>query len=71
VKNFFSLDIVLCLFKNVILSKKLTMTVFVCQRISPGLRCFETFCNALLFYDEGLLAPHTTPKLENHPFSAV
>ena len=28
-------------------------------------------CNTLDFYDEKLIAPHSTPKLEDHPFSAV
>jgi hypothetical protein len=35
----------------------------------PGPRRFETFRNKLLFYGEGLLAPHPTPRLEDHPFS--
>jgi hypothetical protein len=42
-----------------------------CQRISPGPRRFEKFRNTSLFYGEGLLRPHPTPKLEDHPFSAV
>jgi len=29
--------------------------------------CFLTW----MFYREGLLAPHPTPKLEDHPLSAV
>jgi len=31
----------------------------------------STFCNKIRFYDEELLAPCPTPKLENHPLSAV
>jgi hypothetical protein len=42
-----------------------------CQRISPCPRRFETFLNKLIFYGEGLLAPRPTPKLEDHPLSAV
>jgi hypothetical protein len=42
-----------------------------CQRICLGPRQFETFRNTLLFYGEGLLAPHSTPKLQDHPLSAV
>jgi hypothetical protein len=30
-----------------------------------------TFRNKLIFYGEELLAPHPTPKLEDHPLSAV
>jgi hypothetical protein len=29
------------------------------------------FCNKICFYDEELLASRPTPKLENHPLSAV
>jgi len=38
-----------------------------CQRINPGPRNFETFCNILHFYSEGLLTPCPMPKLENCP----
>jgi hypothetical protein len=38
-----------------------------CQRISPDLRCFETFHNKLVFSGDRLLAP----TLEDHPLSAV
>jgi hypothetical protein len=41
-----------------------------CQRISPGPRSFETFRNKT-FYGEGLSAPRSTPKLKDHPLSAV
>jgi hypothetical protein len=37
-----------------------------CQRISPGLRHFETFHNKKC-YGEGLSAPRPTPKLEDYP----
>jgi hypothetical protein len=30
-----------------------------------------TFCNKVVFYDEGLLAPRPTPKLEDHLMSFV
>jgi hypothetical protein len=36
-----------------------------------SLRLFEHFCNKLIFYGEELLAPCPTPKLEDHPLSAV
>jgi hypothetical protein len=42
-----------------------------CQKISPGPRHFQTFHNNNNFYSEGLLAPCPTPKLEDHPLSAV
>jgi hypothetical protein len=41
------------------------------QRIRPGPRLFVVFCNMVIFYGEVLLAPHPTPKLEDHPLSAV
>jgi hypothetical protein len=41
------------------------------QRFSPGLRHLFIFCNYASFYGEELLAPRPTPKLEDHPFSAV
>jgi hypothetical protein len=34
-------------------------------------RYFVTFRNIKNFYGEGLLAPRPTPKLEDHPLSAV
>ena len=37
------------------------------QRISPGLRHFYPFCNKACFYDEELLTPRPTPKLEDTP----
>jgi hypothetical protein len=40
------------------------------QVICAGLRRLMNFRNKLIFYGE-LLAPHPTPKLENHPLSAV
>jgi hypothetical protein len=41
-----------------------------CQRISPGPKRFEIFRNknSLRW---GVLVPRPTPKLEDHPFSAV
>jgi hypothetical protein len=39
--------------------------------IRPGPRLLVTFRNKLIFYGEELLAPGPTPKLEDHPFSAV
>jgi hypothetical protein len=41
------------------------------QRIGPGPRLFCLFRNIIIFYGEGLLVPRLTPKLEDHPFSAV
>jgi hypothetical protein len=32
---------------------------------------FQVFCNTIRFYGEELLVPRPTPKLENHPLSAV
>jgi hypothetical protein len=40
------------------------------QRISPGQRLCQMFRNVIIFYGE-LLAPRPTPKLEDHPLSAV
>ena len=40
---------------------------FCLQRKHPACECFLTW----LFYSEGLLAPRPTPKLEDHPLSAV
>jgi hypothetical protein len=43
-----------------------------CQRISSGPRHFETFRNNTNFLRwGGLLAPRPTPKVEDHPLSAV
>jgi hypothetical protein len=39
--------------------------------IRPGPRLCECFRNKLIFYGEELLAPRPTPKLEDHPLSAV
>jgi hypothetical protein len=36
-----------------------------------GPRICECFRNKLIFYGEELLAPRPTPKLEDHPLSAV
>jgi hypothetical protein len=41
------------------------------QRISPGPRICIVFRNMVIFYGEELLAPRPTPKLEDHPLSAV
>jgi hypothetical protein len=41
------------------------------QGIQPGLRLLVVFRNKLIFYCEKLLAPRPTPKLEDHPLSAV
>jgi hypothetical protein len=41
------------------------------QGIRSGSRLFEHIRNKLIFYGEGLLAPRPTPKLEDHPLSAV
>ena len=41
--------------------------LFCLQRKHPACKCFLTG----LFYREGLLAPRPTPKLEDHPLSAV
>jgi hypothetical protein len=41
------------------------------HRICPGPRLCLTTCNTLDFYDENVRAPHWTPKLDDHPFSAV
>jgi hypothetical protein len=41
------------------------------QKIHPGPRLIDPFCYMLVFYGEGLLAQHPTPKLEDHPFSFV
>jgi hypothetical protein len=41
------------------------------QKIRPGPRLIDPFRNEFVFYGEGLLAPHPTPKLEDHPLSFV
>jgi hypothetical protein len=41
------------------------------KRIRPGPRRLVIFRNKLIFYGEELLAPRSTPKLEDHPLSAV
>jgi hypothetical protein len=41
------------------------------QGTHPGPRLLVVFCNKLIFYGEELLAPRPTPKLEEHPLSAV
>ena len=41
------------------------------QRINPSWRSCEKFCNIVRFSGEQLLAPCSTPKLEDHPLSAV
>jgi hypothetical protein len=41
------------------------------QRISPGPRLCQMFRNMVIVYGEELLAPRPTPKLKNHPLSAV
>jgi hypothetical protein len=38
---------------------------------SPGPRLCIVFRNVVIFYGEELLAPRPTPKLEDHPLSAV
>jgi hypothetical protein len=40
------------------------------QGTRPGPRLLENFRNKLIFYGE-LLPPRPTPKLEDHPLSAV
>jgi len=37
----------------------------------PSLRTCEMFCNVISFYGEELLATCPTPKMEDHPLSAV
>jgi hypothetical protein len=41
------------------------------QRIRPGHRPFVIFRNKVISYGEELLAPRSTPKMEDHPLSAV
>jgi hypothetical protein len=41
------------------------------QRISPCPRFLVNICNKKILYGEELLAPRPTPKLEDHPLSAV
>jgi hypothetical protein len=48
------------------------LILHVIQRIRPCPRGFLwIFLTILFFYGEDLLAPRPTPKLENHPLSAV
>jgi hypothetical protein len=48
-------------------SEWFTSGLYCLQRKHPACECFLTW----MFYREGLLAPHPTPKLEDHPSSAV
>jgi hypothetical protein len=41
------------------------------QGIHPGLRLLVVFHNKHIFYGEEMLAPRPTPKLQDHPLSAV
>jgi hypothetical protein len=41
------------------------------QGMLPSPRLLVVFRNKLIFYGEELLAPRPTPKLEDHPMSAV
>jgi hypothetical protein len=41
------------------------------QGIRPDPRLLVVFRNQFIFYGEELLAPRPTPKLEDHPLSAV
>jgi hypothetical protein len=41
------------------------------QRIRPGLRLVQIVRNKCIPYSEGLLVPHPTPKLEDHPLLFV
>jgi hypothetical protein len=41
------------------------------QKIGPGPRLVHMFRNIILVYGEELLTPRPTPKLEDHPLSAV
>jgi hypothetical protein len=41
------------------------------QRISPSSRPCEMLHNIVTFYGEELLALRQTPKLEDHPLSAI
>jgi hypothetical protein len=41
------------------------------HRINPGPRQMYPFCNKASFYSDNLFAPCPSPKLENHPSSAV
>jgi hypothetical protein len=41
------------------------------QRMWPDLRLFMSFHNKPVSYGEGLLAPHPTPKLRDHPLSSA
>jgi hypothetical protein len=43
----------------------------IIQRISPCLRLLVNFRNNFIFYGKELLAPRPTPKLDDHPLSAV
>jgi hypothetical protein len=43
----------------------------IIQRISPCPRLLVNSHNKIIFYGEELLAPRPTPKLEDHPLSAV
>jgi hypothetical protein len=48
----------------------LSLRLFI-QRIHPSQRLIYIFYNRLIFYGKRLLAPCSTPKLEDHQFSFV
>ena len=59
------------LFPSSFPTKPLLAHAFV-PNISPGSKlALWTFRNMICFYGEELLAPRPTPKLEDHPLSAV
>jgi hypothetical protein len=47
------------------------ISIFFLLRRFPGPTLLVVFRNKLILYSEELLAPHPTPKLEDHPLSAV
>jgi hypothetical protein len=53
------------------ISSSLTWLRSSIQRIRSGPRLSVIIRNKFIFYDEKLLAPRLTPKLEDHPLSAV
>jgi hypothetical protein len=76
-----SLSLAIAIFiKKYAILEKLLVTCILCSScarysiVSYGFQCprlLVNFGNKIIFYGEELLAPRPTPKLKDHPLSAV
>jgi hypothetical protein len=57
--------------RSLLHSQACHVSLSAAQRISPSPRHCYILRNSVRFYGEELVAPHPTPKLEDHPMSAV